>query len=307
VNSGGGAPGPCLHCGGLDRQRVQHGVRDFEYGAPGVYDWFRCNGCGLVRVAPLPSAEVLALAYPASYHAYQAPRSRTTRWLRSRALAAAARNAVAGLPSRSSILDVGCASGDLLVQMGHIGDHRLYGVEFDRAMAEVARSRGITVCGESIEDADLPDGAFDLAVMQHVLEHVLDPVLALRRVRRSLKPGGRLVGELPNLRCWDAALFGRYWGGGHAPRHITHFTPRTLGLVLAQTGFGDVRVLPSLHTGHAALSLQNWIRRNRADTRGLICGRAAWYPILLLAMLPPNILAWPFSLTGVMRFEARAR
>jgi fatty acid desaturase len=62
--------GVCCLCGGADGEVVGDRLRDFEYGAPGVYRWLKCRGCGLIRLDPVPTREVLALAYPQDYLVY---------------------------------------------------------------------------------------------------------------------------------------------------------------------------------------------------------------------------------------------
>jgi SAM-dependent methyltransferase len=306
TDAGGGQPAArCPLCGRAAWTLHHSQVRDLEYGAPGTWAWQQCSGCALVRIDPLPSAEILAQAYPPSYHAYQSPKSAITRWLAAHATRVLARRIAALVAPGGSILDLGCAHGALLGEIGRHGDFRLYGVEFDRGMAALARQRGITVFDGSIEEAELPANSFDLVLMHHVLEHVVDPVGTLELVQRVLRPGGWLAGELPNIRSWDAALFGRLWGGGHAPRHLTHFTPATLGMALERTGFSAIRIAPTLHTGHWALSVQNWIRGDYRGGAGLVSGRAAYYPLLLLATVPINALAYLMFRTGVMRFEGR--
>ena len=145
----------------------------------------------------------------------------------------------------------------------------------------------------------------DAVLMWHVLEHVVNPVAVMEKVGRILKPGGIVLGELPNFRSWDAALFGRYWGGGHAPRHPWHFTPSTLTQTMSTAGLEAVRIRPAMHPGHFALSIQTLLRRGRNDTNGLVSGRTPYFPILSLALLPVALLQMPGIHSGVMRFEGR--
>lgn len=297
-------PAVCPLCGARSSTVVARDVRDYEYGTAGAYRWLRCDDCALVRLDPFPSAELLALAYPATYHAYVEPRSGLARSLAARARAAAAARIAHRLVPGAAVLDVGCGNGALLAEIGKHGSYRLLGVEYSAPAAAAARTRGIEVWQGEITDAPFPPASVDLVSLQHVLEHMLDPVAALKRIAAVVRPGGCVLGELPNLDSWDYRLFGRTWGGGHAPRHLWHFTPATLRHTLEACGFDRIVIRPSLHTGHWALSIQNWIRRSRTDTRGLRSGRAWYYPLLLVATVPINSVQLLVHKTGVMRFEA---
>ena len=297
-------PRSCPLCGRADTSLVADRVRDYEYAAPGEYRWVCCIGCSLVRLDPFPSAAVLDQAYPNSYHAYVTPESAITRWFLARSRASLARSMAVALPAGATVLDIGCSSGLLLAEIGKLGRFRLLGVEYKREAAATARARGIEVwCGE-LADAPFSLQSVDLVILQHVLEHVFDPMTVLRTIAALLRPGGRLRGELPNLDSWDFRLFKRTWGGGHAPRHLWHFSPDTLKPCLLAAGFGTVAIRPALHTGHWALSIQNWLRRARPNTDGLRSGRAWYFPPLLLATLPVNLVQMVLNKTGVMRFEA---
>ncbi len=294
----------CLLCGGGAFRLLCDAVEDYEYGAPGVYRWLECAGCRLVRLDPFPPPAVLAAAYPPDYHAFVEPGSRLLHGLRRASERRIARRLVRGLPDGAAVLDVGCSTGALLGAIGELGPYRLHGVELDAEAAAAARRRGIEVREGELESAGLPAESMDLVTLQHLIEHVADPLATLSEARRVLRPGGRIAGELPNLASWDAALFGRFWGGGHAPRHLWFFTPETLRRSLERAGFDAVEVTPSLHTGHWALSVQNWLSRRGAGGR-LVAGRAWYFPLLLLAAVPVNLLQMPLLRTGVMRFSAR--
>jgi hypothetical protein len=70
--------------------------------------------------------------------------------------------------------------------------------------------------------------------MNQVLEHVPDPVDALRRVRALLARGGRVVIGVPNFGSLGRRVFGASWDGLELPRHLHHFTRISLGLALAE-------------------------------------------------------------------------
>ena len=59
-------------------------------------------------------------------------------------------------------------------------------------MAE-ARKKGYEVILGTLEEATLPAEAFDVVVLYSVIEHVPDPLQALKIVHRALKPGGVMV------------------------------------------------------------------------------------------------------------------
>lgn len=295
----------CPVCKSRSFQTLETEIIDFEYGAPGTFSWELCSDCGVIQLHPLPTGELLALAYPDNYHAYLEPKSNLTRFLIEKSRSGMAKKLARLTPPKGSILDIGCSTGALLAATKEHGDFQLYGVEFKPEAAQTARSRGINVWNGELENADFPEKSMNLIVMQHVLEHVFDPMKTLDQSFRLLKQDGTILGELPNYASWDAQIFGRFWGGGHAPRHIWHFTPNSLRQTLEKAGFVDVQITPALHTGHWALSFQNYFRRHCKGIEGLVNGRTWYYPFFLLFTLPVNVIQYFINKTGVMRFQAR--
>lgn len=53
---------------------------------------------------------------------------------------------------------------------------------------------------------DYPDGYFDTVVMVAVIEHLVDPKIALKELHRVLKPGGRLIIDTPNIAKWSRRI-----------------------------------------------------------------------------------------------------
>jgi 2-polyprenyl-3-methyl-5-hydroxy-6-metoxy-1,4-benzoquinol methylase len=102
------------------------------------------------------------------------------------------------------LLDYGAGGGSFLL------DARSRG--WDVRGFEPGRRGVQTCCGAGLDVTDdlseLPSGAFGVVTMHHVLEHIADPAVALRDVRRLLAPGGRLFVEVPNARSLRARLSG---------------------------------------------------------------------------------------------------
>lgn len=142
-------------------------------------------------------------------------------------------------PSRSRILEVGCARGSLLDRLATrygIPRGNLVGVEPDPASAAYARERFGLTLHQSLDT--LPDGAgpFDAIVLWHALEHLHDLHGSLDTMARLLAPGGRLVVALPNPSGSDARHYGADWVAWDAPRHLWHFPPGTLERMLEPYG-----------------------------------------------------------------------
>jgi SAM-dependent methyltransferase len=279
--------------------------QDWEYGVPGTFRQERCDICGLVAMAPMPNLETILSYYPAAYHGYQSSTSALTRRLIDYSLRERARMYRRLISSRGDILDVGAADGAHFDVWQTEGAWNFVGFEFNDAVAQAARNAGRNVVTASMETFDAQGKTFDLIIMNHLLEHVTDPRDTVERARALLKPGGWLVGEVPNLRSWDRMVMGRYWGGCHWPRHVHQFTPSTLQTLFRVAGFERPHFSWLLRTDHWALSVQNFLQ-SRTQTRVMLKhGRAWYYAPLLLLFIPLNMIQRLLHRTGVVGFRVQ--
>jgi SAM-dependent methyltransferase len=135
-------------------------------------------------------------------------------------------------PGPIAWLDFGCGCGSLVRYLqARTGDEV---VGFDTgAWAEKARASGVPVLSE----AELAgrDGTFDVVTAIDVIEHVVDPMGFLRRLRRLLQPGGLLIALTQNadIAPRDFAA----WSYVRPEIHVSFFTARALAEALRQTGF----------------------------------------------------------------------
>lgn len=259
----------------------------------------RCTSCGLLRLHPQPTDDDLHAAYAATYAPYIRPglSGRAKNWLERRSV----RQLWEHLSPPRAVLDVGCASGELLDVVRQAGNPNVSGVEPDAAAAQRARARGINVHTGTMDDAALPAESVDTAILSHTIEHVFDPLATLRELHRVLRPGGVLILWLPNADSIEARLLRSYWIGYDAPRHLTTFSVETLSLALRQAGFnvGDVT--------HEAVGLEwAWALRLWLSDRWPRSERVLkpLHPLLILAGTPLALIGKLLRRSGRIRVIA---
>ncbi len=197
----------------------------------------RCRACGLVRTAPAPSGAAQSRYYPPGYYGhskrYGVLIERLIDWLyafRTRLI-----EITNGLePGR--VLDIGCGRGLLLHQLRRRG-WDVAGTELSEDSARYAREvLHIDVKTGSAADLALPSDSFDTVILWHVLEHIAEPETLLQEAARILRPGGTLLVAVPNFGSLEARWARAHWFHLDVPRHLIHFTPRTLRAMLETAG-----------------------------------------------------------------------
>lgn len=98
-----------------------------------------------------------------------------------------------------AVLDVGCGTGHLAERLAAMGAAPVVGVDPSPRMVEQARARGaagVRFERAGAEEVDL-EGAFDLVLSNSALQWFHDPPRAVARMRRALRPGGRVAIQAP--------------------------------------------------------------------------------------------------------------
>ena len=197
-----------------------------------------CDGCGLVSHDPIPSTAELdafyAQAYRQSYKGIMKPKAKhSLRAQRSAALRAVRLKNLINPGSR--VLDIGASSGEFVYMMGRLG-FNASGVEpHDGYRQFGTQTYGIEVTSQKIEPAAFGEGVFDLITLNHVFEHLADPLDALASFRRWLAPGGLLFIEVPNIEGVQKQRSNLFHYA-----HVWNFAPATLKATLALAGFEPI-------------------------------------------------------------------
>lgn len=163
-------------------------------------------------------------------------------------------------------LDVGTGDGAALDVIGPLAASFM-AVEPSMRERNAACARGLPVVA-SLDD--LQAASFDVITLFHVFEHLPDPVAELKRLKPHLRPGGRLVIEVPHARdalltLYDCQAFRDFtlWS-----EHLVLHTRASLAALMAAAGFGDITV-----TGVQRYSAANhlyWLRHGKPG------GHAHW-------------------------------
>ena len=154
--------------------------------------------------------------------------------------------------SPTSVLDIGCGDGSLLLEMHHRLSQagrqvRLKGIEVSKELAASSNARivplgGKVVSANALEGiSKLPHDSIHLALMSSFLEHECRPLSLLRNLRNALAPNGAVVLKVPNFACWNRLIRSRKWCGFRFPDHVNYFTPTTLRRLTEEAGFKIAR------------------------------------------------------------------
>jgi len=191
-------------------------------------DAIACAECGLIRTDPMPTETDLAAYYARDYRRdYQFAFGKTPprTHLRRTAREAEARLAFVApaLKKEARILDFGSGSGAFL-SLAKRNGHKVIGIEPGEDFAAYARDmHGVEVIIAPWREVELGDGQFDVITASHVLEHLREPVSALRQLARWLSDDGVIYVAVPNASAKRDQTFQHFHFA-----HVHTFTPQTL-------------------------------------------------------------------------------
>ncbi|GAB3428219.1 class I SAM-dependent methyltransferase [Niabella aquatica] len=142
-----------------------------------------------------------------------------------------------------NLLDIGSGTGTFLHTMRRQG-WRVSGLEPDADARELAKREYGIEANPSHLLFSLDPGSFNAVTLWHVLEHVHALHEYVAQMKKLLAPNGVLFIAVPNYTTKDAGVYGKYWAGYDVPRHLYHFSPKAMQILMAQHGLKVVKMLP---------------------------------------------------------------
>lgn len=138
------------------------------------------------------------------------------------------------------LLDYGCGTGTFINYMKHKG----WGVSGYEPSA-TAREFAKTNSGKNIfsETSEI-NGRFDVITLWHVLEHTSDPKEVMKRLGSLIVKEGALIIAVPNHKSFDASHYKTDWAAYDVPRHLQHFSKKSIQSLSKETGWSVVAEHP---------------------------------------------------------------
>lgn len=200
----------------------------------------RCKDCGLIYSNPRDSsAEIESFSRDVRddiyYRASNARIKTFLKLLRRPEIQRAGRN----------LLDIGCYTG-LFMKLARDKGFNVLGIEPAHWAAKIGKEEyGLDILNASIYEVDI-DRAFDIITMWDTLEHVVDPIRALKICHNKLSPNGIIA--ISTIRCQGLfySLCNRYWPW-FMRMHLYYFNLNTLSRMLEKSGFRVIAVYPYTH------------------------------------------------------------
>jgi 2-polyprenyl-3-methyl-5-hydroxy-6-metoxy-1,4-benzoquinol methylase len=200
-----------------------------------------CVTCSLRLTQDVPDAESIGPYYKAEDYISHTNTSkglinRIYLSVRTRTLTAK-RKLVENYTKRSNgdILDYGSGVGSFVNEMKKNG-WSTTGLEPDPD----ARARAKHLYGIDILPSDSMAGvtteSVDAITLWHVLEHVHELNNCIQELKRVLKADGRIFIAVPNYTSHDAGVYKEFWAAYDVPRHLYHFSPRSMEKLMQAHG-----------------------------------------------------------------------
>lgn len=213
------------------------------------YKVVKCNNCSTYYVQPFIdfTDSQWAELYNSEYFSFQ------SEWLsnkRKKELSERFNKATSFLkdPDKINFLDIGAGEGKTLIE-GLNRNWNVTGIDIVDNRIEEAKSDQINFLSGKFLEIDLPENSFDFIYLDSVLEHVLQPVEYLMKIKKILKPGGILYLGIPNEDClfnFIRKFVFRIMGRGNiseklkpfdSPYHVVGFNKSSFNYLINKTNF----------------------------------------------------------------------
>ena len=208
-----------------------------------------CANCNVRFTSPIPTQDEIGAYY--QFDGYISHTDVNEGWMnrlyhfvRTKTLAAKT-NWIQSLfrGCKGHVLDIGAGTGAFVNAMQQ-KSWKVTGLEPDAATREKAFDKYKLQLQSNDTIFNLPENEYEVITMWHVLEHVhaLKPYLI--QCFKSLKNNGRLIIAVPNYTSFDAYYYQQYWAAYDLPRHLYHFSPKSMTILLNEIGFEIVTLKP---------------------------------------------------------------
>jgi len=240
----------CKVCGNAENNKL-FVAQELQLGIKDEFDYFECSSCGCLQIKKVP--EDMGKYYPSNYYSFRT-NGNSKISLTKKILSRISRfgmsckinntNPVTHfignkvypynkwiikdlINFNSSILDIGCGGGHLLMKLQNFGFKNLTGAD-PFIQDTVTHNQGLVIYKKSIYELT---GQYDFIMMHHSFEHMDRPVEIFEEINRLLRPGASALIRIPLAGSYVWEKYGIHWVQLDAPRHFYLHTPHSISLL----------------------------------------------------------------------------
>jgi len=247
----------CELCGNKYLEFLFKGF-DKNHGVSGKFALYRCKNCKILFLNPQPSYKELERYYPKQkYYSLknietyeESKKTRLKLFLYDlyfnakknkplqKVLFSPIKYKVRGTKifTKRKLLDIGSGAGQFIYDMKHFGMD-VYGIEPGEFDEIDAKNKELNILKSDLIQAKYPSNYFDIITINHVLEHIDNPIKIIKEIHRILRKKGDLIIGVPNYNSLAYALFKKNWYQLDIPRHLFNFSDKNLKNFLEKERF----------------------------------------------------------------------
>jgi len=258
----------CPVCGSAEITNVIS-VKDFTVSGK-IFNISECKPCTLRFTQDVPDAASISPFYKSENYIshtntpkglinrlYQSVRNRTLKQKRKLI------EKITGV-RQGTLLDVGSGTGAFVNEMKLAG-WQVTGLEPDadaRAVGKQSYNFDLTDINQFYQ---LPAASYDAITLWHVLEHVHDLHGYVAKLKLLLKENGKLFIAVPNYKSLDAAIYKECWAAYDVPRHLYHFSPLSVEVLMEKHGLKLLRHKPMWYDSFYISMLSSKYRNGKTN------------------------------------------
>jgi 2-polyprenyl-3-methyl-5-hydroxy-6-metoxy-1,4-benzoquinol methylase len=227
----------------------------------------RCGDCTLLFTNPRPTEEEIGPYYDfKEYYSHEDQVRSFTQWLYQKIRKSSIKRKVSlidSLVKSGSLLDYGCGTGEFL-QEAKRQDWNVRGIEpSDKARTQAITKLPTEILGNLDELPELE--TYDVITLFHVLEHIHSLRKTVKKLVNHLKSNSYMIIAVPNPESEDAKHYGSDWAGYDVPRHLYHFSQKSMRTFQEQFGLELVRVEPLAYDSYYVSLLSEGYKNPKAS------------------------------------------
>ncbi len=252
----------CKLCGNINGNTTLE-AREMMFGMRDTFLYIQCAECGALQINAVP--QNLSKYYPENYYSFSnnlSVKKKLKIWKRGKLYSLRYKNysfieKLVGLLGgkcpiwmnnkyahfTTSILDIGCGGGELLLEMQQAGFNNLTGID-PFIEKDIYYKNGLSIYKKSIYDLQ---GQFNFIMMHHSFEHMDNPLKVFQKLTELLPSGGHALIRIPVADSFAFRAYGANWVNLDAPRHFFLHTTNSMQNLANAVGLNVVDILYDSH------------------------------------------------------------